>query len=501
MVNSTTTYDALPGLRFDTSFGKLPEHFFSKVSPTRVKQPKLVKLNDALARELGLDIASLDETEAARVFAGDVAVEDDKLIAMAYSGHQFGHFNPQLGDGRAGLIGEVVTPNGERFDLQLKGSGPTPYSRRGDGRAGIGPVIREYILSEAMHALGVPTTRSLAIATTGEFIFREAVQPGAVLTRVAASHIRIGTFQYFAAKGDDEGIRTLTDYAIERHYPELNGSENRYLALLEKVMERQASLVAKWMSIGFIHGVMNTDNMTISGETIDYGPCAFLDAYDHNRVFSSIDQQGRYAYGAQASIAQWNLARLAETLLPLMDSDETIAIEKAKAAIETFPSLFVKHWKNEMGPKFGMEIESELDKEMVRTFLSLLQKHGADFTNGFRSLSHSIENEDALHQLVEMFQNDEVFDRWHSDWRKRVVSENSNPASIAMSMLAANPAYIPRNHLVEAAIVAAEQSSDFLVMEKLLTVLANPFEEKPEHAAFSLPPTSDQEIHQTFCGT
>ena len=426
------TIDGLPGLNFDTSYARLPEHFFAKIHARDAKAPKLAKLNIELAKRLGLDTAAIDPDKAARILSGNGLPGDGTLLAMAYSGHQFGQFNPTLGDGRAGLVGEVIDRDGKRRDIQLKGSGPTPFSRSGDGLAALGPVMREYIVSEAMAALDVPTTRSLAIVLTGDVVFRERLLPGAVLARVADSHLRIGTFQYFAARGDKAAIAALVEYAIERHYPDLTGADNAPLALLERVIDRQASLVAQWMGLGFIHGVMNTDNMTISGETIDYGPCAFMDHYEHGKVFSSIDQHGRYAYGAQPHIAQWNLARLAETLIPLIDTNEDAAVEKATAAVQAFSEKFAENWHRVLGAKFGFgdQADPEANKDMeagiIRGFLTLMQKHHADFTNAFVALTKAVKTEFQSPELETMFNADPELRTWTKDWRAALRDRKAN---------------------------------------------------------------------------
>ncbi len=503
MNSKSVKNNILPGLSFDTSYAQLPERFFAMMEPVTAKEPKLVFLNEALGTELGLDIDALDKEYAARVFTGAEAQSEGGLLAMTYSGHQFGQFNPQMGDGRAALLGEVIDIKGQRQDIQLKGAGRTAFSKGGDGKAALGPVMREYIISEAMHALGVPTTRSLAVATTGEYVYRDAVLPGAVLTRIASSHLRIGTFQFFAARGDIEGLKILADYAIDRHYPDTKTSPNQYLGLLEKVISAQASLISKWLSIGFIHGVMNTDNMTISGETIDYGPCAFMDQYDHNKVFSSIDRQGRYAFGAQPAIGQWNLSRLAETLLPLMDDDEDKALEMAKTALDQYGPIFMASWTQEMAPKFGMvpNKEPETDREIIRQFLSLLQKHNVDFTNSFQSLTIALMNEEGLKKVKAIFQEDGSFDIWFEQWKARIGSSEQEISVACKIMTRANPIYIPRNHLVEEAIDVATSKGDFSFMEKLLKAIGTPFEKKAGFNRYELPPKPEEEVHQTFCGT
>jgi uncharacterized protein YdiU (UPF0061 family) len=442
--------------------------------------------NGDLAAGLGLDAEALRGEAGAAVFAGNAIPPGAEPIAQAYAGHQFGYFN-MLGDGRAILLGEQLTPKNERFDLQLKGAGQTPFSRRGDGRAALGPMLREYIVSEAMHHLGIPTTRSLAVVTTGEPVMRETPLPGAVLARVAASHIRVGTFEYAASSEKPEALRALADYTIHRHYPELAARPDKYFSLLRAVMERQARLVAEWMHVGFIHGVMNTDNMTLSGETIDYGPCAFMDRFSPATVFSSIDRNGRYAYGNQPRIAQWNLARLAEALLPLLGEDAGRAVGRAKEVIEGFPELFGRYSLTGMLAKLGFARQEEGDLCLIQELMQWMEKNRADYTNTFRALSSEDASEGAFGALAF---HDEAFRGWHSRWRAR------NP-DLAL-MRATNPVVIPRNHRVEEALAAAERG-DYRVMERLLAVLKTPFEETPDKAEYQVPGTNEE--YQTFCGT
>jgi uncharacterized protein YdiU (UPF0061 family) len=482
-------------IAFDNSYARLPDRFFARLDPTPVKAPTLIRVNSALARQLGLDPAAID----AAVTAGNRIPDGAEPIAQAYAGHQFGNFTPQLGDGRAILLGEVVDRDGARRDIQLKGSGPTPWSRRGDGRAALGPVLREYLISEAMHALGVPTTRTLAAATTGEWVFREGALPGAVLVRVAASHIRVGTFQYFAARGDTEAVKLLADHAIARHYPEAIKAENPYRALLEGVVARQAPLIAQWLHIGFIHGVMNTDNCAISGETIDYGPCAFLDAYDPAAVFSSIDQGGRYAYGNQPRIAQWNLARLAETLLPLLAEEEQAAIDSAQAALAGFAPQFQAAYLGGLRRKLGLATEQEGDAALAQDLLQRMADNQADFTLTFRALSDAAAGPEGDAAARALFTDPGAYDAWAPAWRQRLAAEPAVDRPAAMR--ATNPAFIPRNHLVEEAIVAAVAREDFQPFESLLAVVTRPFEDQPEAARYALPPRPEQRVLQTFCGT
>ena len=479
------------GGQFDASYARLPQRFYARLKPTPVRNPRIVKLNYPLAEELGLDPKRLDGDVGAAFFAGNHVPEWAEPLAMAYAGHQFGHFVPQLGDGRAILLGEIIGRDGKRRDLHLKGAGQTPFSRRGDGRAALGPVLREYIISEAMYALGIPTTRTLAAVTTGEPVLRETTLPGAVLARVAASHIRIGTFEYFAARGDDEAIKVLTDYALTRHYPALQGASNPALALLEAVCDSQAALVARWMQVGFIHGVMNTDNMTISGETLDYGPCAFMDTYDPETVFSSIDHHGRYAFGNQPRIAQWNLARFADTLLPLLADHHEKAVALAEETINQFPERFERYWQDGMRCKLGLTSEQSDDASLLQSLLYLMKQHADDYTNTFRLLCAVAEGGEAP----------SGYESWVTRWQSRLGQERYSPQEAATLMRANNPAFIPRNHRVEAAINAAVKQGDFAPLEALLVVLSTPFAQKPAHTAYANPPAPHERVHQTFCGT
>ena len=481
------------GWNFDNSYARLPKSFFNRQGPTPVSSPKLIIFNDALATSLGLNVQALQSNDGVAVFAGNQVPEGALPLAQAYAGHQFGHFN-MLGDGRALLLGEQITPLGERVDIQLKGSGKTPYSRRGDGRAALGPMLREYIISEAMHALGIATTRSLAVVTTGESIFRETVQPGAILTRVAASHLRVGTFQYVSNWGNTEDLQALADYTLQRHFPEVDAEENRYLILLQEVINRQAMLIAKWQLVGFIHGVMNTDNMTLSGETIDYGPCAFMDAYDPATVFSSIDIHGRYAYGNQPNIAAWNLARFAETLLPLLHENEEQAIKLAEEAISDFAELYHRNWLAGMRAKLGLFNEEPEDESLIESLLSMMQKYRADYTNTFRALTFDKPEDTALFDTTE-------FAQWNELWQARLGRQQEPKASSHQLMRSSNPALIPRNHRVEEALEAAVKHGDYSVMERLLDVLSSPFAHSPEQSDYSTLPAHSDCPYQTFCGT
>ncbi|MGY5806479.1 protein adenylyltransferase SelO [Rhizobium sp. LEGMi198b] len=485
---------------FDNSYARLPPQFFANQAPTPVAAPRLVKFNRALAGDLGLD-ADVLERDGAAIFSGNKLLPGSEPIAMAYAGHQFGGFVPQLGDGRAILLGEVIDRSGRRRDIQLKGAGPTLFSRRGDGRAAVGPVLREYIVSEAMHALGIPTTRALAAVTTGERVYREKVLPGAIFTRVAASHIRVGTFQFFAARGDTDSLRILADYVIDRHYPEIKDRENRYLALLEAVSERQAALIARWLHVGFIHGVMNTDNMTISGETIDYGPCAFMDSYNSAMVFSSIDHQGRYAYANQPAIGQWNIARLGETLLSLIDPSLDAAVDLANAVLKAYGERFQAPWLAGMRAKIGLAAEEDGDLDLIQALLTLMQQQEADFTLTFRRLGALADSADNETAFATGFKDPEATKPWLTRWRERLNRDPQAPAERARAMRSVNPAFILRNHRIEQAIEAAVEDEDFSLFEALLTVLAKPYEDQPAFAPYAEPPQPAERVLQTFCGT
>lgn len=483
---------------FDNSYARLPERFYARVEAARFEAPSLIAFNAKLAEELGLDLASASEETLARIFSGQELLPGSEPIAMAYAGHQFGGFVPQLGDGRAMLLGEVVDKNGVRREIQLKGSGQTPFSRGADGRAAVGPVIREYIVSEAMQALRVKTTRSLAAVATGEPVFRETPLPGAVLTRVAQSHIRIGTFQYFAVREDMEAVKMLADYVIDRLYPEVKRTKEPYAALFEAVMEAQAKLVAQWMHLGFIHGVMNTDNMALSGETIDYGPCAFMDVYHPATVFSSIDLNGRYAYGNQPAIAQWNLTRFAECLLPLLNKNMDKAIAQAEEMLMRFGEVFTKHWLTGMNRKLGLLTEVEDDLKLAEQLLLAMEKVAADYTLTFRELPMILENPEQAKQ--DIFRSDELRE-WILQWKKRLEREKRPTSEVAAGMREVNPLYIPRNDHVEAAIAAAVKHGDFSQMQRLLEVLEKPYLEQPGAEAFASALPGEKTPYRTFCGT
>jgi serine/tyrosine/threonine adenylyltransferase len=499
-----TASDPAVHFGFENTYARLPEHFYARLNLTPVAAPRLVKLNVELARKLGLDPDALASTRGVEILAGNRVADGAEPLALAYAGHQFGHFVPQLGDGRTNLLGEVLGRDGVRYDIQLKGSGPTPFSRGGDGRAGLGPVLREYIVSEAMAALGVPTTRALAAVTTGERVFRETVLPGAVLTRVAVSHLRVGTFQYFAAQGDTEGTRKLADYAIARHYPEAAQAEQPYRALLGGVIARQAQLVAQWMLLGFIHGVMNTDNTSISGETIDYGPCAFMEAYDPVKVFSSIDQNGRYAYGNQPRAMLWNLTRLAEALLPVMEHEAgngEAALASAKEALGAFGEQFEAAYIAGLRRKLGFFTERDDDVALGQELLVLMAANQADFTLTFRRLCDAAAGPEGGEGLRTLFADPGAYDSWAAGWRRRLEEEAASSQERATAMRMANPAFIPRNHVVEAALAAAIERQDFQPFEELLDVGSRPYEDRPGLERYATPARPEECVLRTFCGT
>ncbi|OEF97078.1 protein adenylyltransferase SelO [Desulfuribacillus alkaliarsenatis] len=490
------------GWNFDNSYAELPETFYSKVKPTPVRSPQLVILNDSLAISLGLDIQGLKSNEGIEVLAGNKLLEGFFPLAQAYAGHQFGHFT-MLGDGRAILLGEQLNAKGERFDIQLKGPGRTPYSRGGDGRAGLGPMLREYIISEAMNALGIPTTRSLTVVTTGESVVRETLQPGAILTRTASSHIRVGTFQYIANWGSVEELKQLADYTINRHFPNIKDSDDKYLGLLREVSKRQAELIAKWQLVGFIHGVMNTDNMAIGGETIDYGPCAFMDTYDTKTVFSSIDRHGRYAYENQPKIGAWNLARFAETLLPLLHQEESQAITIAQQELEKFMPQYESIWLKGMRAKLGLFGEVPEDEALINSLLSIMEKHKADYTNTFRTLTlNSKDKKDItdMNNKYGIFKATE-FIQWQEKWMGRKARQQEKMESSYQLMKSSNPAVIPRNHRVEEALEAAVGEQDYRVMEELLEVLKDPYAYTSDQIPYSALPSESSQPYKTFCGT
>ncbi|MEK4971007.1 YdiU family protein [Niallia sp. FSL R7-0648] len=491
MSNKETKTDA--GWNFDNSYARLPEIFYSKMTVNPVISPSLVKLNEDLAKTLGLNGEQLQHPEIIDVLSGNEVPEGGFPLAQAYASHQFGH-PTMLGDGRAMLIGEQITPSGERFDIQLKGSGRTPYSRGGDGRAALKPMLREYIISEAMHGLGIPTTRSLAVVATGETIVREMNLPGAVLTRVAASHLRVGTFQYAAALESKQDLKALADYAMERHFSTIKKDGNPYVEMFREVMKRQAALIAKWQLVGFIHGVMNTDNMTISGETIDYGPCAFMDSFHLDTVFSSIDVQGRYAYGNQPKIAGWNLARFAESLLPLFHDDMEKAVELAQEQLDQFNPFYQQHWLDGMRGKLGLvAAEEEKDAELIEKLLGIMQNNRADYTDTFRALT--------LGEVERLELNkNQAFSEWHKAWKERIAGQEGGEVAARERMKKHNPVVIPRNHRVEAALDAAE-AGDLSVMEELLQMLSNPYAYTKAQMEYGIAPVKINPAYKTYCGT
>ncbi len=495
---------------FDNRYVRLPSRFYSPQAPTPVKAPTLIRVNRPLAGLLGIDAGWLESAEGVQVLAGNQLPAGAEPIATAYAGHQFGGWNPQLGDGRAVLLGEVVGRDGHRYDIQLKGGGRTAWSRGGDGRSPLGPVLREYIVSEAMAVLGVPTTRSLAAIASGESVRRDDLLPGGVLTRVASSHIRIGTFQYFSAREDLDAVRLLADHVIERHYPEISAAENRYLALLQAVIARQAVLIAQWQRLGFIHGVMNTDNMLLCGETIDYGPCAFIDDFHPAKVFSSIDSRGRYAWHNQPAIAQWNLSWLAQALMPLLADDEAIALPLAQQAISDFVPQYEQAWQRGMLAKLGLtaiddDINDDINDDnvaLVDALLLLMAEHGTDFTLTFRRLAELADGSIAGSCRYEL---PEAFAPWLNHWQARLAAESTSPAERRAQMLAINPLVIPRNHQIEAAIRAAEDRGDFAPFHQLVERLAHPFDDDPhDHDGvrdYAVPPRPEEVVNRTFCGT
>jgi uncharacterized protein YdiU (UPF0061 family) len=493
-----TIFDATT---LQATYRQLGEPFSTDQLPTPVANPTLIRVNRALAEQLNLSVDELESPENLQIFAGNSVPHNSQPIATVYAAHQFGGWNPQLGDGRAVLLGEVITQDGLRYDVQLKGSGQTPYSRRGDGRSALGPVLREYIVSEAMAALGIPTTRALAAVTTGEQVVRESFLPGGILTRVASSHIRIGTFQFFSAQGDIDAVKVLADYVIDRHYPQARDNTEPYKALLGYVVAAQARLIAQWMSIGFIHGVMNTDNMLVCGETVDYGPCAFMDAYNPQKVFSSIDTHGRYAYSNQADIGHWNLSWLAQALLPLMAEEEAEAIKKAQGSLSQFSAIFGEHYQTLMAAKLGFATPSATVTPLFSDLLEIMAQQGCDYTLTFRALTDQLAPKGTGDVLGELYPLHPALQGWLKEWLDVLAEENIDHAVAHQLMANNNPVFIPRNHQIEAVINEATRDNDFTRFHKLVDVLAKPFVYREVDADFARPPRPDEEVLATFCGT
>ncbi len=488
--------------KFDNTYIKLPGKFYQRIKPEPVKNPTLIKLNLQLSNYLNLEISSLKNNSGISILSGNQVPKNTTPIAMVYAGHQFGNFVNQLGDGRAVLIGEIIAKDGKRYDLQLKGSGKTMYSRQGDGRAPLGPVIREYIISEAMYHLGIPTTRALSIISTGEFVEREKIEPGGVLARISSSHIRIGTFEFFSARKDFNALKKIADYTIRRHYPEiLSKNKNNYSLLLEKVILSQAKLISQWMNFGFIHGVMNTDNTSISGETIDYGPCAFINNYDPMTVYSYIDFQGRYSFGNQPKIMLWNLSKFAESISSLIDEDPNLANQKIINSLKKFPELFSKFWIKGIKKKIGLSSTFQNDTKLIESLLEMMYKEEADFTLTFRKLAESLKNEQKKNDFFSLFNNKEHFLDWYQKWNLRIKKEKESKDILLKKMNAVNPLFIPRNHLVEKAINETVEKNNLSMLDDLLEVLKNPFTEKKKKSKFSRPPDNSEDIKNTFCGT
>ena len=487
---------------FDNRYARLGKEFYVSTTPSPVSDPEMIIYNHALGAELGLSGTCLNSPDGTAIFAGNRIPEGAEPLAMAYSGHQFGHFSPQLGDGRALLLGQIYNPGGTLRDIHLKGTGQTYFSGNGDGRSALGPVLREYLVSEAMAKLGVPTTRALAAVTTGEDVARQQLLPGGVITRIATSFVRVGTFEFFASRGNLAAVTQLADYVIQHAYPQCRDRPNPYLALLAAIIDCQAALIAQWMQLGFIHGVMNTDNMSIAGETIDYGPCAFMDHYAPDQVYSSIDLHGRYAYNNQPTIGQWNLTRLAESILPLLADDTETAVESAKAALDKYTGLYEEYWLGGMRKKTGLLTPAAGDKALINALLDVMAKNRADFTLTFYHLSRletiPSDQDEALHAL---FESPGLIGHWTQQWRARLHKEQSNDAMRKAGMQAVNPVYIPRNHRIEAAIRAAEDNEDFSVFHNLHEVLQKPYQLQLQKDIYMLPPEPDEVVQQTFCGT
>lgn len=492
--------NSTPPIHFDNSYARLPERFYTRQEPVSVSKPELIRVNYGLASELGIDPKWLKSEDGIEVIAGNKVPVGSDPIATVYAGHQFGRWSPQLGDGRAILLGEVITPTKERFDFQLKGSGPTPYSRGSDGRAPLGPILREYIVSEAMHAFGIPTTRTLAAAKTGDSVYRDDTLLGAILVRIAQSHIRIGTFEFFSFKQDLEALRILTDHVIDRHYPEAKKHDNSAYFMLKAVIKKQADLIASWKAVGFIHGVMNTDNMLLSGETIDYGPCAFMDHFDPWAVYSFIDRQGRYAYGNQPAIGQWNLAQLAQVLFPLLHEDRETARNLAQQAIDTYPSLYEQAYQKKMRAKIGLQTHHKGDEKLLEDLLTIMAENKMDFTLTFRHLSDLVEPDQENH-VGELIEFPDAMKQWLEQWEGRLGQEETSPDERQKDMYSTNPAFIPRNHLIEDVIERAVNHDDLSAFHTLVETLDQPYTYNPKREKYALPPRVDQIVPNTFCGT
>ena len=486
---------------FDNSYGRLSEHFYSRVEMNCVSKPELIRINSNLAGDLGIDEEWLASKDGIGMMSGNMMPRGSDPLAAVYAGHQFGHYVPRLGDGRAVLVGEVITGQGERYDIQLKGSGPTPYSRGGDGRSPLGPVLREYIVSEAMYQLGVPTTRALGAVLTGDEVARESNLPGAILTRVAQSHIRVGTHQYFAANGDFESLASLVEYVIDRHYPEAREREEYVLDMLKAVIVKQADLIAKWQLLGFVHGVMNTDNMLLSGETIDYGPCAFIDGYNEHAVYSSIDKRGRYAYRNQPGVCHWNLSCLAQCLLPLIKKNEELALEDLQEALNSFPDLYLEAFIGVARPKFGLVLEEKGDLALIQNWFRILGDEKDDFTLAFRRLSDRAGEDNTVGCVANLFEFSDRYQDWIVQWKARCSREDCSQSERQALMYSVNPLYIPRNHIIEKVISVATETSDYGPFNELVDVIVNPYVYRPELEYFARPPRDDEVVTRTFCGT
>jgi len=501
-MSEATAATSADALAFDNTYARLPAHFYARLDPTPVPRPELIRLNEPLAEELGLDPDFLKSQAGVEIMAGNRIPEGAEPLAMAYAGHQFGQWVPSLGDGRAILLGEIRDTTGQRRDFQLKGAGLTPFSRMADGRAALGPVIREYLGSEAMAGLGIPTTRGLAMVATGQAVYRDAVEPGAILTRVARSHLRVGMFQYFYSRGDYPAVQRLADYAIERLYPELASAEKPYRALLEAVAGKTAELIADWLLVGFIHGVMNTDNVSLAGETLDYGPFGWVDTYYPATVYSSVDVEGRYAFNQQPRIGHWNLAQFAQTLIPLLAEDEDAAVDEAREALTAYAERFEAHYHAGLRRKLGLAEARDGDVDLAFDLLQRMARGQADYTLTFRRLAEVDADDPTTDEPVRaLFQRVDVFDEWATKWRERLAAERRPGVERKEAMRAVNPAYILRNHQAQQAIERAQRDRDFSRVDELLAVLARPFDDHPGHEHLAAPPAVGEAVTRTFCGT